>query len=150
MIERYQSEEHNTLFAPITYSAYLVQLKALQLWAGISIPLSAHVGRHTFATLIILERGVPIETVSRMLGHSNTQTTERYAHVTQKKLFYEFEWFLSFTEDLQLSLWHSRICPQKHLSFSEKAIKLLPESLGVLRDKVITIHTAEEKIMQYI
>ena len=62
MIERYQSEERNTLFAPITYSAYLVQLKALQLWAGISIPLSAHVGRHTFATLIILERGVPIET----------------------------------------------------------------------------------------
>lgn len=76
MIERYQSEERNTIFAPITYSAYLVQLKALQLRAGISIPLSAHVGRHTFATLITLERGVPIETVSRMLGHSNIQTTE--------------------------------------------------------------------------
>lgn len=104
MIERYQSEERNTIFAPITYSAYLVQLKALQLRAGISIPLSAHVGRHTFATLITLERGVPIETVSRMLGHSNIQTTERYAHVTPKKLFDEFERFLSFTEDLQLSL----------------------------------------------
>ena len=104
MIERYQSEERNTLFAPITYSAYLVQLKALQLRASISIPLSAHVGRHTFATLITLERGVPIETVSRMLGHSNIQTTERYAHVTPKKLFDEFERFLSFTEDLQLSL----------------------------------------------
>lgn len=38
MIERYQSEERNTIFAPITYSAYLVQLKALQLRAGISIP----------------------------------------------------------------------------------------------------------------
>ena len=76
MIERYQSEERNTIFAPITYSAYLVQLKALQRRAGISIPLSAHVGRHTFATLITLERGVPIETVSRMLGHSNIQTTE--------------------------------------------------------------------------
>ena len=104
MIERYQSEERNTLFAPIAYSAYLVQLKALQLRAGISIPLSAHVGRHTFATLITLERGVPIETVSRMLGHSSIQTTERYAHVTPKKLFDEFERFLSFTEDLQLSL----------------------------------------------
>lgn len=104
MIERYQSEERNTIFAPITYSAYLVQLKALQLRAGISIPLSAHVGRHTFATLITLERGVPIETVIRMLGHSNIQTTERYAHVTPKKLFDEFERFLSFTEDLQLSL----------------------------------------------
>ena len=86
MIERYQSEERNTIFAPITYSAYLVQLKALQLRAGISIPLSAHVGRHTFATLITLERGVPFETVSRMLGHSNIQTTERYAHVTPKNV----------------------------------------------------------------
>ena len=104
LIERYQSEEHNTLFAPIAYSAYLVQLKALQLRAGISIPLSAHVGRHTFATLITLERGVPIETVSRMLGHSNIQTTERYAHVTPKKLFDEFERFLSFTENLTLTL----------------------------------------------
>lgn len=47
MIERYQSEERNTLFAPITYSAYLVQLKALQLRAGISIPLSAHTARHS-------------------------------------------------------------------------------------------------------
>ena len=100
----YQSEERNTLFAPITYSAYLVQLKALQLRAGISIPLSAHVGRHTFATLITLERGVPIETVSRMLGHSNIQTTERYAHVTPKKLFDEFGRFLSFTENLTLTL----------------------------------------------
>ncbi len=104
LIERYQSGERNTLFASIAYSAYLVQLKALQLRAGISIPLSAHVGRHTFATLITLERGVPIETVSRMLGHSNIQTTERYAHVTPKKLFDEFERFLSFTENLTLTL----------------------------------------------
>lgn len=104
LIEHYQSDERTTLFAPIAYSAYLTQLKALQLRAGISIPLSAHVGRHTFATLITLECGVPIETVSRMLGHSNIQTTERYAHVTPKKLFGEFERFLSFTESLTLTL----------------------------------------------
>ena len=104
LIERYQSKEHATLFAPIAYSVYLAQLKALQLRAGITIHLSAHVGRHTFATLITLERGVPIETVSRMLGHSNIQTTERYAHVTPKKLFDEFEQFLSFTEELTLTL----------------------------------------------
>ena len=104
LMERHQSEERTTLFAPIAYSVYLSQLKALQLRAGISIPLSAHVGRHTFATLITLERGVPLETVSRMLGHSNIQTTERYAHVTPKKLFDEFEQFLSFTEELTLTL----------------------------------------------
>ena len=104
LIERYQSDKRTTLFAPIAYSAYLVQLKALQLRVGLSIPLSAHVGRHTFATLITLERGVPIETVSRMLGHNNIQTTERYAHVTPKKLFDEFGRFLSFTENLTLTL----------------------------------------------
>ena len=103
-MERYRSDERITLFAPVTYPSYLSRLKALQLRAGISIPLSARVGRHTFATLITLERGVPIETVSRMLGHSNLQTTERYARVTPKKLFDEFDRFLSFTEDLQLSL----------------------------------------------
>ncbi|WP_052115808.1 phage integrase SAM-like domain-containing protein [Porphyromonas crevioricanis] len=46
LIEHYQSDERTTLFAPIAYSAYLVQLKALQLRAGISIPLSAHMARH--------------------------------------------------------------------------------------------------------
>lgn len=104
LIERYCSEKRDTLFAPIEYSTYLTQLKALQLRAGITIPLSAHVGRHTFATLITLERGVPIETVSRMLGHSNIQVTERYAHVTPKKLFDEFERFLSFTDNFSLTL----------------------------------------------
>jgi integrase len=97
LMERYRSDERITLFAPVAYPSYLSRLKALQLRAGISIPLSAHVGRHTFATLITLERGIPIETVSRMLGHSNLQTTERYARVTPKKLFDEFDRFLSFT-----------------------------------------------------
>ena len=46
LIEWYQSEERSTLFAPIVYSTYLTQLKALQFRAGISIPLSAHIGRY--------------------------------------------------------------------------------------------------------
>ena len=88
----------------ISYETYRFLLKALQLRAGIAIPLTAHIGRHTFATLITLENGVPIETVSKMLGHSKIETTERYAYVTPKKVFEEFNRFLSFTEDLTLSL----------------------------------------------
>ena len=75
--------------------SYRIHLKALQLRAGVSIPLTAHIGRHTFATLITLENGVPLETVSKMLGHSSIQTTERYAQVTPTKIFEEFGRFLS-------------------------------------------------------
>ena len=47
---------------------------------------------------------MPIETVSKILGHSKIETTERYAYVTPKKVFEEFGRFLSFTADLTLSL----------------------------------------------
>lgn len=103
LLDTYHSDERETLLPSISYEAYRFLLKALQLRAGIAIPLTAHVGRHTFATLITLENGVPIETVSKMLGHSKIETTERYAYVTPKKVFEEFNRFLSFTADLTLS-----------------------------------------------
>ena len=86
------------------YATYQSYLKALRLRAGISFPFTTHTARHTFATLITLEKGVPIETVSKMLGHSNVSMTERYAKVTPQKLFEEFDRFLSFTEDMQLTI----------------------------------------------
>ena len=103
LLDTYYSTERDKLLPSISYETYRFLLKALQLRAGIAIPLTAHVGRHTFATLITLENGVPIETVSKMLGHSKIETTERYAYVTPKKVFEEFNRFLSFTADLTLS-----------------------------------------------
>ncbi len=90
LIEKMHSDERETLLPFIKYPTYQSCLKALRLWAGISFPFTSHTARYTFATLITLEQGVPIETVSKMLGHTNVSMTERYAKVTPQKLFEEF------------------------------------------------------------
>ena len=104
LIAKYRSDERETLLPYMKYKNYQVYLKALRLRAGISFPFTTHTARHTFATLITLEQGVPIETVGKMLGHSNISMTERYAKVTPQKLFEEFDRFLFFTEDLRLTI----------------------------------------------
>ncbi|WP_296114706.1 tyrosine-type recombinase/integrase [uncultured Alistipes sp.] len=50
-----------------------------------------HCGRHTFATTITLGNGVPIETVSKMLGHTNVRTTQIYARITDQKINVDME-----------------------------------------------------------
>ncbi len=104
LIKKFHCDERETLLPYIKYKNYQTCLKALRLRAGIPFPFTTHTARHTFATLITLEQGVPIETVSKMLGHTNVSMTERYAKVTPQKLFEEFDRFLSFTEDLRLTI----------------------------------------------
>ena len=48
--------------------------------------MSFHLGRHTFATAVTLKNGVPIETVSKMLGHKKITTTQIYAEVDEAKI----------------------------------------------------------------
>jgi site-specific recombinase XerD len=64
-------------------NAYLKELADL---CGITKPLSFHIARHTFATTVTLMNGVPIESVSKMLGHSSLRSTQHYAKVVDKKL----------------------------------------------------------------
>jgi len=64
-------------------NAYLKEIADL---CGIHKPLTFHIARHTFATTVTLSNGVPIETVSKMLGHKNLRTTQHYAKILDKKV----------------------------------------------------------------
>jgi len=64
-------------------NAYLQEIKEI---CGINKQLTCHIARHTFATTVTLSNGVPIETVSKMLGHKNIRTTQIYAKVLDNKV----------------------------------------------------------------
>ena len=104
LIEKYRDDERPTLF-PMLYHPNLRRLmKSLAVLADIKEGLTYHAGRHSFASLITLEAGVPIETICKMLGHSNLQTTQVYAKVTPKKLFEDMDKYIEATKDLKLIL----------------------------------------------
>lgn len=64
-------------------NAYLKEIADL---CEISKKLTYHIARHTFATTVTLSNGVPIETVSKMLGHRNLKTTQHYARILDIKI----------------------------------------------------------------
>jgi len=61
-------------------------LKEIVESCGIQKNISFHVARHTFATTVMLSNGVPIETVSKLLGHTKLSTTQIYARVVETKI----------------------------------------------------------------
>ncbi len=63
-----------------------VYLKEISDLCGLNMILITHVARHTFATTVTLAKGVPMETVSKMLGHTSKRTTQIYVRITDSKV----------------------------------------------------------------
>lgn len=74
----------------INNTQYNLCLKVIQQALGFTSKLHSHLARHTFATWM-LANGVPLEHVSKMIGHSNIRQTQRYAKVRPQAIFDDFE-----------------------------------------------------------
>ena len=87
ILERYKGVAEGGRLLPMYTNGELNrELKTIARICGINRRLTWHQGRHTYATEITLSQGVPIETVSRMLGHSQISTTQIYAKITNDKI----------------------------------------------------------------
>ncbi|WP_111309754.1 site-specific integrase [Confluentibacter sediminis] len=90
--ERHPNTIHKqTLFPTISNQKLNSYLKEIADVCRIQKNLTFHIARHTFATTITLSNGVPIETVSKLLGHSKITTTQIYAKVIERKVSEDME-----------------------------------------------------------
>ena len=91
LIKRYITDKrsviNNTLFPRISNQKMNAYLKEIAPLAEIQKNLTFHMARHTFATTVTLTNGVPIETISKMLGHTRLATTQIYAKVVERKVY---------------------------------------------------------------
>ncbi len=90
LIDKYESnprsQNKGTLFPILSNQKLNSYLKEIADLCEIKKNLTFHVARHTFATTVTLTNGVPIESVSKMLGHTSLKTTQIYAKVIEKKI----------------------------------------------------------------
>ena len=90
IIEKYKHHPYcvseNKLLPVNSNQRYNSYLKELADICNINKHLTSHIARHTFATTVTLANGVPIETVSSMLGHTSIRTTQIYAKVVEEKV----------------------------------------------------------------
>ena len=92
IIEKYSGKiyRNGKLFPMLTNQRTNSYLKEIADICGIKKDLTFHMARHTFATMS-LSKGVSMESVSKMLGHTNIKTTQIYARITNKKIEYDME-----------------------------------------------------------
>ena len=90
ILEKFRADENagkwETLFPLVSNQEMNRSLKLIGEICEIKKRLTFHLARHTFATTVTLLNGVPIETISKLLGHTKLATTMIYAHVMQSKI----------------------------------------------------------------
>jgi site-specific recombinase XerD len=90
IIEKYtdhpQCDAADRLLPVLSNQKMNAYLKEIADVCGITKQLTYHIARHTFATTVTFSNGVPIESVSKMLGHKNIRTTQHYAKILDKKV----------------------------------------------------------------
>ncbi len=95
LINKYKNhpitEVTGSLLPIITNEKLNQYLKEVAFYCGIKKNLTFHMARHTFATTVTLSNGVPIETVSKLLGHTKIATTQIYAKVIERKVSDDME-----------------------------------------------------------
>ena len=105
IIEKYRGmTRDNKVFPMPSNTTCNKKLKAIAKLCGIKVHLTYHVARHSAATTVLLSNGVPIETVSRLLGHTNIKTTQIYAKITAQKISQDMETLSHKLEDMEKNI----------------------------------------------
>lgn len=95
LIDKYKNDfrtsNNDNLLPKLSNQKLNSYLKEIADHCGIKKNLTFHMARHTFATTVTLSNGVPIETVSKLLGHTKLATTQIYARVVEKKVSQDME-----------------------------------------------------------
>lgn len=100
ILEKYSGKLPNGILLPILSNQKMnAYLKEIGDSCGIDKRLTFHLARHTFATLT-LSKGVSIESVSKMLGHTNIKTTQIYAKITDNKIGHDMAEFADKVKDM--------------------------------------------------
>jgi site-specific recombinase XerD len=101
IMEKYSGEgEDNKIFYVPRTSSLCRSLKMIEDLCKLDCHLTFYMARHTFATETCLSNGVPIETISKMMGHSNIRTTQIYAEITNQKVGRDFGKLVEKNKDI--------------------------------------------------
>jgi len=131
ILEKYKGKANDDLAIPVfDIVNYNILLKKIAQSCGITKNVSSHLARHTFATLA-LTKGVSIESVSKMLGHTKISTTQIYARIIDEKVSHEMGAFAGNVKKLDMKLLSAT--GQKEVML-EDVLKFLKISTGRASD----------------